>query len=35
MRQVAGMVERHREGILGHWQQELIGPLMEVLNRLF
>ena len=35
MRQAAQMVERHLEGILGHWQQELTTAFLEGLNSLF
>lgn len=35
MRKVAEMVERHLEGILGHWQQGLTTAFLEGLNSLF
>jgi transposase len=35
MRQAAQMVERHLEGILGHWQKELTTAFLEGLNSLF
>jgi transposase len=35
MRQAADMVERHLEGILGHWQQGLTTAFLEGLNSLF
>ena len=35
MRQVAEMVERHLEGILGHWKQGLTTAFLEGLNSLF
>jgi transposase len=35
MRQAAQMVERHLEGILGHWRQELTTAFLEGLNSLF
>lgn len=35
MRQAAEMVERHLEGILGHWQQGLTTAFLEGLNSLF
>jgi transposase len=35
MRQAAQMVERHLEGILGHWQRELTTAFLEGLNSLF
>ncbi len=35
MRQAAQMVERHLEGILGHWQQGLTTAFLEGLNSLF
>ena len=35
MRQAADMVERHLEGILGHWKQGLTTAFLEGLNSLF
>ena len=35
MRKAADMVERHLEGILGHWQQGLTTAFLEGLNSLF
>lgn len=35
MSQAAGMVERHLEGILGHWKQGLTTAFLEGLNSLF
>ena len=35
MRQAAAMVERHLEGILGHWQAGLTTAFLEGLNSLF
>jgi transposase len=35
MRKAAAMVERHLEGILGHWQQGLTTAFLEGLNSLF
>jgi transposase len=35
MRKAADMVERHREGILGHWPQGLTTAFLEGLNSLF
>jgi transposase len=35
MRQVADMVERHLEGILGHWRNGLTTAFLEGLNSLF
>ena len=35
MRKVADMVERHLEGILGHWKQGLTTAFLEGLNSLF
>lgn len=35
MRQAAEMVERHLEGILGHWQQGLTTAFLEGLNSVF
>ena len=35
MRQAAEMVERHLEGILGHWKQGLTTAFLEGLNSLF
>jgi transposase len=35
MRQVADMVERHLEGILGHWRHGLTTAFLEGLNSLF
>ncbi|MDE3100582.1 MAG: ISL3 family transposase [Verrucomicrobiota bacterium] len=35
MRQAAEMVERHLEGILGHWQRGLTTAFLEGLNSLF
>jgi len=35
MRKVAQMVERHLEGILGHWKQGLTTAFLEGLNSLF
>jgi transposase len=35
MRAVADRVERHRKGILAHWQQGLTTAFLEGLNRLF
>lgn len=35
MVRVAGMVERHREGILGHWKAGLTTAFLEGLNSLF
>jgi transposase len=35
MRKAANMVERHLEGILGHWQQGLTTAFLEGLNSLF
>jgi transposase len=35
MRQAADMVERHLEGILGHWKKELTTAFLEGLNSLF
>jgi transposase len=35
MVRVAGMVERHIEGILGHWKEGLTTALLEGLNSLF
>ena len=35
MRKAADMVERHLEGILGHWKQGLTTAFLEGLNSLF
>ena len=35
MRQAADMVERHLEGIWGHWKQGLTTAFLEGLNSLF
>ena len=35
MRKAADMVERHLEGILGHWQEGLTTAFLEGLNSLF
>ncbi len=35
MRQAAAMVERHLEGILGHWKEGLTTAFLEGLNSLF
>jgi transposase len=35
MRKAADMVERHLEGILGHWKEGLTTAFLEGLNSLF
>jgi transposase len=35
MRQAADMIERHLEGILGHWKKGLTTAFLEGLNSLF